>query len=330
MSAPPVADLFALLGLDTDGNAVPPPPPTCPDGQYPKWKNGGWVCEMRSISQKDRGGLNSAGIPNLEIGQDSQDERKKNLQKILKKIMKPGPPNGGPLQPRSGGSCSTCNTAKCDCDACSASHEAQNHLNTESKKNMAENEASMTAGATPEDAFLPGAGPATMPSGACVVYRGWGGGTPVAFSTNPCDSGGCSPTTPKGVWAIPASITVPAAGTFVLKVSTPRHANLWAFAVVRVTGANSDDVSLSPWVTAASNVSYPKFGTTATVPDPNSASIPLDAYGVSALLDGQNALPPWVARYDLESTNDVLSTTLSNADAVNAAVLDVFLLVNFG
>lgn len=187
----------------------------------------------------------------------------------------------------------------------------------------------MTPGATPSQPFIPGVGPVSFPTGPCLVFRGFGGGQPVSLATTQCGAGACSPMTPGGLWPVPATFEVPAGGTFALAISTPRDANLWAFIVTRVRGASLPLQSLAPWVSQDVSVTYPKFGSTATVPDPNSAVLPADTYTAESILGGQNPLPPWVPQYNLNATNSLLKSTLSNAD-VTIAFWDVILLLNYG
>jgi hypothetical protein len=219
----------------------------------------------------------------------------------------------------SGESDATINSPHCGCEQQAGNEQAMDPT---------------TNPATPTDPFIPGTGPTTYPgAGNCLVYRGFGGGAPVSMSTSPCSAAGCDPSIPKGLWAIPGTITVAAVGgTFELKLTTPRDANLWGLIIQRVSGSTIALQSMSPFITQATNLTYPAWGSTATAPDPNLASIPALTYSSSAILDGQNPLPPWVMRYNMNQTNAVLKTTFTNADPVvaNIATIDLLFIVNFG
>jgi len=189
----------------------------------------------------------------------------------------------------------------------------------------------LSGDSSPGSGFIPGtSGLVMQPTGGCAVYRGWGGGIPVSLANSPCSASGCNPATPGGIWAVPFSIAVPAASTLDVKITQARDANLLAFVVARVRGASVDDCSVTGWRTANNVIAYPEFGSNSTMPDPNAALVPLDSYGAVRILDGQNAIPPWVAKYNLKETNSVLQVTLDNADALLVATVDGFLVLNFG
>ena len=184
-------------------------------------------------------------------------------------------------------------------------------------------------------AFIPGVGPVqSQQEAACAAYRGFGTFGRVMVSDGPCADGSCDPGAPVGLWAIPVPVTVPASGSFVLVLTTPRPANLVACMVDGWTSTGGAvveaDLSVGPWTSESVPYTYPKWGKDSTGGNPNTAKVPISVYDRQAILDGQNYLPPWVAAYDLQDTHDALSVTFYNADPLVAAELQLTMLVNFG
>jgi len=319
--ATPLDEMLALATVG-EPRALPmfgDPPPVCPPGSHVKPGKYGWICATDKAPPKKKGGkMTVAELQRALAAMASRPTGVAAMQVL-------GKPRSGDC----GGSCSG------SCDACKK--EANVNTNMEMtdvdidelvRRLVTE---LLSGDSSPGSGYIPGtSGLVLQPTGGCAVYRGWGGGIPVSLASSPCSAEGCNPQTPGGIWPIPVSIAIPAASTFELKITQARDANLLALVVTRVSGASIDDQSISGWRTSNNVISYPEFGTNSTVPNPNNALVPLDSYGAVRILDGQNALPPWVARYNLHDTNSVLSVNLTNADALVAARVDGFLVLNFG